>query len=343
MPQIYFIKVDIFVKNISFHCRSLLRTSVCVINRTMQGVTLLMLAAVIASVASNPIAEQESGITKECKSLCSTCGCMGFYCGEECICECDKNMKDNDSKCVSQIHENAIKMKTPYEILIQGPADSAIVQTAKELSGEKQCCKRHTDYKHNKRSSFVIYKPLGLEEFLKQTASAFNHNINKRSIDSKRSWYEGETVPFLVRPAPRGKPVKDVFLQKRSSNSDHNDFWYTKEDDQLDVPAEQIVEPMSDPIPNQSNSLSKIRGTISGLKDIFGLKKLDNIDFFSDYDKENNWLNVFGKSSTSSSNTFFSNPQKSSVFGDRIPSFLGSAKRLFNKEEADEYDDMYIS
>lgn len=307
----------------------------------MQSVTLLTLAAFVVLSTANPIAEQETGITKECKSLCSTCGCLGFYCGEECICECDEKVEMKDSKCVSEIHENAIRMKPPYEILIQGPADSAIVQTAKELSDAKQCCKRHAVLKpKNKRSSFVIYRPMGLEEFLKTTATALNHNVNKRSIDNKRNWYEGETVPFLVRPAPLGKPIKDVFMQKRSYNSDHNDFWYNKDDDKLDESS--VVEndlTLESQLP-QSNSLSKFCGKIAGLKDIFGLKKKsDSIDFFTDYDRENNWLSVFGKPSYSNSNSFFSNSQKPSVFGD---SLIGSAARkLFGK--GDDYDDMYIS
>lgn len=25
---------------------------------------------------------------KDCKQLCGGCNCNGFYCGEECICEC---------------------------------------------------------------------------------------------------------------------------------------------------------------------------------------------------------------------------------------------------------------
>lgn len=310
------------------------------------GRALILTSALVILSTASPIAEPETGITKECKSLCSTCGCLGFYCGEECICECDKSINENDSKCVSEIHGNAIRMKPPYAILIQGPADSAIIRTAKEFSDDKPCCKRHALAEpKNKRSSFVIYRPMGLEEFLKSTAAALNHNINKRSIlekDTKKNWYEGETVPFLVRPAPRGKPVKDVFLQKRSSNSDHNDFWYSKDDEKLDESLEQEAELHSETPSSQCNNLSKIRDKIAGLKDVFGLKRLsDNIDFFTDYDKDNNWLTVFGKPSSSNSNSFFSNSHKSSVFGEKMPSLIDSAKKLFGKEDYD--DDMYIS
>lgn len=320
------------------------RTSVFSTIQTMQVVFCLTLAvAALVLVNSTPIADKESGITKECKSFCSTCGCMGFYCGEECICECNDKLKPSDSKCVSEIHENAIRLKPPYEILIQGPSDSAIVQTAKEYSEGKQCCKRHiNDKQKSKRNSFVIYRPMGLEQFLKTTA--FSHNIGKRSIldkENKKSWYEGETVPFLVRPAPRGKPVKDVFHQKRSPSTD-NDFWY-KDDQKTEDSSEKTNElglTLSLPISTQSNILPKVRNKISSIKDIFGLRKFsDNIDFFSDYDKDNTWLSVFGK--PSSGNSLFSNSGKSSVFGDKIPKLLGSAKKLFTNDE--DYEDSYIS
>lgn len=31
---------------------------------------------------------------ESCKDLCGYCGCIGFYCGDECLCECsDQNNK----------------------------------------------------------------------------------------------------------------------------------------------------------------------------------------------------------------------------------------------------------
>lgn len=34
---------------------------------------------------------------KFCQSLCDTCGCVGFGCGDECLCECQQ--KKADDKC----------------------------------------------------------------------------------------------------------------------------------------------------------------------------------------------------------------------------------------------------
>ena len=33
---------------------------------------------------------------KSCRDVCGLCECDGFYCEDECICEC--NIKDDDSK-----------------------------------------------------------------------------------------------------------------------------------------------------------------------------------------------------------------------------------------------------
>ncbi|EDW50821.1 GM13770 [Drosophila sechellia] len=41
-----------------------------------------------ASSNVNPLTE--SKLEKNCKALCEHCGCLGFYCGEECLCEYDR-------------------------------------------------------------------------------------------------------------------------------------------------------------------------------------------------------------------------------------------------------------
>lgn len=45
------------------------------------------------SATGKPIKDNEQKEvekTKVCKELCGLCGCTGFYCGDECICECNK-------------------------------------------------------------------------------------------------------------------------------------------------------------------------------------------------------------------------------------------------------------
>lgn len=42
-------------------------------------------------IAAGPVAlnDQEAQKAESCKMLCGHCGCTGFYCGDECICECN--------------------------------------------------------------------------------------------------------------------------------------------------------------------------------------------------------------------------------------------------------------
>ncbi|XP_055536620.1 uncharacterized protein LOC129725155 isoform X2 [Wyeomyia smithii] len=58
---------------------------------------------------------------KSCSDLCGFCpSCNGFYCGEECICECRQDANDH-VQCISKIKENSDKMGLLYDVLIQLP------------------------------------------------------------------------------------------------------------------------------------------------------------------------------------------------------------------------------
>lgn len=52
---------------------------------------LILLATIICLTVAKPILDSSKEIEKEesCKNLCGHCGCKGFYCGDECICECN--------------------------------------------------------------------------------------------------------------------------------------------------------------------------------------------------------------------------------------------------------------
>lgn len=57
----------------------------------------LALIFVVSCAYANPAArsnyiEQENS----CRQVCGLCDCDGFYCEDECICEC--NMEDDESK-----------------------------------------------------------------------------------------------------------------------------------------------------------------------------------------------------------------------------------------------------
>lgn len=54
------------------------------------------ICAVSRSEASPLMSRQDAAEYKQCKDLCTLCNCIGFYCGDECICECNKKDSDDD-------------------------------------------------------------------------------------------------------------------------------------------------------------------------------------------------------------------------------------------------------
>lgn len=53
----------------------------------------IVIISLCGSEASPLIRRNED---QKCKDLCNLCSCVGFYCGDECICEC--NNKDDESE-----------------------------------------------------------------------------------------------------------------------------------------------------------------------------------------------------------------------------------------------------
>lgn len=58
----------------------------------------VILAAVLLSVALANPAKKSNYIEQEnsCRQVCGLCDCDGFYCEDECICEC--NLEEDESK-----------------------------------------------------------------------------------------------------------------------------------------------------------------------------------------------------------------------------------------------------
>lgn len=59
---------------------------------------LISLFFVILTIIQGIPVTNENDIKKleSCKTLCGHCDCTGYYCGDECICEC--NSKDDKGK-----------------------------------------------------------------------------------------------------------------------------------------------------------------------------------------------------------------------------------------------------
>lgn len=93
---------------------------------------------------------------ESCHGLCEACGCRGYYCGDECICQC--NWADESNvKCIQNKRAKSQKMAYPFEVLIQGPAGRRFVREATDIDPETMAT-----YKQNERSGrsvYSIYKP----------------------------------------------------------------------------------------------------------------------------------------------------------------------------------------
>ncbi|XP_055631282.1 uncharacterized protein LOC129771558 isoform X2 [Toxorhynchites rutilus septentrionalis] len=91
----------------------------------LAAVVLLSAVVLVEENESAPMFDQESAHfraqQKSCSNLCGYCpSCNGFYCGEECICECQQNSGDH-AHCISKIRETSDKLGLVYDVLIQLP------------------------------------------------------------------------------------------------------------------------------------------------------------------------------------------------------------------------------
>lgn len=162
------------------------------------------------AVQAGPVDENEIKKGRDCKTFCDKCGCIGFYCGEECICECNQDKNGGDTQCIDAIQANAKENNTPYEILIQGPSSNRFLKDALQFEQNQQTCSP-MEYGRSKRSTVVIYKPAtddsDFEGFCerplikKENEASVKENFRgKRSIGVD-SWFTDFTNT-LIKPAP---------------------------------------------------------------------------------------------------------------------------------------------
>ncbi|XP_017090996.2 uncharacterized protein [Drosophila bipectinata] len=158
----------------------------------------------------NPLTEAKH--ERNCKALCEHCGCLGFYCGEECLCEC--NDDNSDTECIRTMQVNAKLMNSPFDILIQGPSSNRFVRNAQQFEQKHEMVARSasssSQLPRNRRSNITIYKPSkkgssqstpnALEAVSK--ASEVDRARNKRSVEHLE-WFN-DFAGSLVRPSPLG-------------------------------------------------------------------------------------------------------------------------------------------
>lgn len=55
---------------------------------------------VVGHIGASPLMKRnEATEARNCKDLCNLCNCVGFYCGDECICECNHKDDESESSC----------------------------------------------------------------------------------------------------------------------------------------------------------------------------------------------------------------------------------------------------
>ncbi|XP_039485010.1 uncharacterized protein LOC120447605 [Drosophila santomea] len=156
----------------------------------------------------NPLTE--SKLEKNCKALCEHCGCLGFYCGEECLCEC--NDDHSDTECIRTMQMNAKTLNMPFEILIQGPSSNRFVRNAQQFEQKRDVVARSASASgqlpRNRRSNITIYKPAA-KSVIQRTANALETPSkateqirHKRSVEHLE-WFN-DFAGSLVRPSPLG-------------------------------------------------------------------------------------------------------------------------------------------
>lgn len=173
----------------------------------------------------NPLVEHKH--EQNCKALCEHCGCMGFYCGEECICEC--NDENSDTECIHTMQVNARTLNTPFEILIQGPSSNRFVRNAQQFEQKRELVARSVATNkttRNRRSTITIYKPntsegkkvaFSLNALDTPSTGAKKSEItrHKRSVEHLE-WFN-DFASTLVRPSPLGTRAKPSSFKRQAA------------------------------------------------------------------------------------------------------------------------------
>ncbi|XP_075162160.1 uncharacterized protein LOC142234844 [Haematobia irritans] len=183
---------------------------------------------VVASTASanTKLLEEDQKNIENCKGLCDQCDCLGFYCGEECICECNNNDSRN-TECISRIQEIASKSKMPFEVLIQGPSRTNFIRNALEFEQKRE--KGHTMFP-KKRATVTVYRP----DFQIKPRLNGNSRLNaiddemkeklierpKRSTRSNQFEWFNDLSNNLLRPAPLEKNKKKHHQPVRTTSTE---------------------------------------------------------------------------------------------------------------------------
>ncbi|KAL7732401.1 hypothetical protein ACLKA6_004376 [Drosophila palustris] len=199
----------------------------------------------------NPLVEHKH--ERNCKALCEHCGCLGFYCGEECICEC--NNDNSDTECIQTMQVNARTLKAPFEILIQGRSSNRFVRNARQFEQKRELFTRSADSEskdpRNRRSPITIYEPFLSSSGSRRPALSLNAlevdspmsgvkkseiARHKRSVDHLE-WFN-DFASTLVRPSPlgtRNQKQRAAAFKRQAATEDpplpgpHREPWFLEQ------------------------------------------------------------------------------------------------------------------
>lgn len=199
-------------------------------------------------------AGQEQRLESSCKSLCEQCGCIGFYCGEQCLCEYDKRLSSrgdsarrygtkvgarSEGECIAAVQRKACKQNLPFEILIQGPSSERFIRTAMKYEMDKSRAEALLTQAPPKRSTIAIYQPYTPTE--SKALKAIDARYRRSTDDF--DWFS-DFANTLVRPAPLRKSddgasnkKRETELSEDDSAAEKPDSWYSDHPKRLLRPA----------------------------------------------------------------------------------------------------------
>lgn len=172
------------------------------ITTVLFGALLFIVSVCITVTLAGPLKETAASsdgllvATRNCQDLCGSCGCRGFYCGAECLCECDADGDDEplaDGRCIERMQERCEREQLPYEVLIQGSNGNRLVRSlfvdvAAQQDGN--CVANNAPLEREKRSTFSIYKPAeqqriaGEEEEVEENAEEMGSDEQRNFEDN---------------------------------------------------------------------------------------------------------------------------------------------------------------
>lgn len=188
--------------------------------------------AIISTVQSVPVSDTSvaSENAAKCKKLCGFCGCTGYYCGDECLCECN-SPTEGEAECVDTMKSNCKKLELPFEVLIQGPNVNRMVRSLLYADPEEEACVQSSKSNEKKRSTISIYKPDGSEQRDEILSAPVAHKV-----DEERTQEDDSPIHVIVAeklPVKMEQLEEDVKenIERNVENVESND-----ESDSLKLP-----------------------------------------------------------------------------------------------------------